>query len=72
MAFKGWRVCVEPANYGRTAEVFVTRKWFSRFSHSGILVATLNLSAEDAETQLAEAKHKANAMLVELSWIEDL
>ena len=59
MTFLKWRVRVCLDNYGQVGRVIITRNPFTRFYQSGLLVATLDLTADDAEDQIAEARVKA-------------
>jgi hypothetical protein len=59
-----WKVRVGRENYGRTGVVFLTRNPFSRFHQNGIRVATLDLTRDDAEEQLAAARAKALSLLI--------
>lgn len=65
-----WRVRVCLENYGRTGVVVVTRRRFSRFYHNGLRVATVCLSADDAEEQLAEARAKARSLIGSINTLE--
>lgn len=60
MAKRYVRVCID--NYGRTGVVVLTRFPWQRFYQSGLRVATLDLEADDAEHQLAEALVKARSL----------
>lgn len=65
-----WKVRVEETNYGQQAVVFITRRPFSRFHHNGIRIATLDLTRDDAEEQMAEARAKALSLLVGVGMLE--
>ena len=65
-----WRVKVCLENYGREGVVMLTRKPFSRFYQDGIRVATLDLTADDADMQLAGARAKAVSMAAQISDFE--
>lgn len=67
----GWKVRVCHENYGRTAAVILTRNPFDRFYQHGIRIATLDLTRDDAEQQLAEARAKALSLLVSVGTLED-
>jgi hypothetical protein len=54
-----WRVRVCLDNYGQTAVVVVTRRPFDRFYQHGIEIARLDLTRDDAEEQIADARAKA-------------
>jgi hypothetical protein len=62
-----WRVRVCLDDYGRVGRVILTRRWFSRFYQHGILVTTLDLTREDAEDQIAEARAKALSLARSIS-----
>jgi len=66
----GWKVRVCLDNYGRTGVVVLTRRPFSRFYQAGLEVARLDLAADNAHEQLAEARAKARALLVSLGTLE--
>lgn len=57
-----WRVRVCVNDYGRTGRVVVTRRPFSRVYQNGIVVASLDLTRDDAEEQIAEARAKAQSL----------
>lgn len=69
---RSWRVRVcEGGDYGRTGVVVVTRRWFSRFYQHGIRVARVDLTAEDAEHQLAEARARARSLAAGVTALEE-
>lgn len=70
MAKRHVRVCV--ANYGRTGVVVLVRWPWQRFYQSGLRVATLNLEADDAEMQVAEAIAKARSLGSSIDRLERL
>jgi hypothetical protein len=67
-----WRVRVGEEDYGRRGVVYLRRGWFKpMFGHQdGIRVATVDLTREDAEEQLAEARAKARSLRLSLEEIE--
>lgn len=66
-----WRVRVcEAGDYGRSGVVMVTRRRFSRFYQHGIEVARIDLTADDAEVQLAEARAKARSLVSSIQELE--
>lgn len=67
---KRWRVRVCLENYGRAGVVVLTTRPFSCFYQDGIRVARLDLAADDAEEQLADARAKANSLLLSLEQLE--
>lgn len=70
MIFYRWRVRVCIDNYGFTGVVVLTRAPFSRFYQNGIRVATVDLTRDDAEEQLAEARAKADSLLASVRGLE--
>lgn len=65
-----WRVRVCTENYGRQAVVILTRNPFTRFSQAGIRVATLDLTRDDAEEQIAEARARALSLARSVTSLE--
>lgn len=65
-----WHVRVQQTNYGEQAVVFVVRSRWTRFHQYGVRVTLLDLTAPDAEDQLAEARAKAKSMARQLRALE--
>jgi hypothetical protein len=70
MIGRRWRVRVCLENYGRHGVVVITTKPFDRFYQHGLRVATLDLTRDDAEEQIAEARAKARSLAVSLTDLE--
>ena len=65
-----WRVRVQETNYGQVGVVFITRRRFDRFHQHGIKVATVQLNADDAEDQLADARAKAASLARQITELD--
>lgn len=65
-----WRVRVCLSDYGCTGVVIITRRPFSRFYQDGLRVASVDLTADDAEDQIAEARAKARSLARSITDLE--
>jgi hypothetical protein len=65
-----WRVRVREDNYGRRGVVFITRQRFPVGYMGGIRVAVIDLTDEDADYQIAEARAKARSLAQSVTELE--
>lgn len=68
MARRYVRVCHE--NYGYQGVVILARWPWTRFSQAGLRIATIDLTRDDAEEQLAEARAKAASLARSIEQLE--
>jgi hypothetical protein len=65
-----WRVRVRPTNAGKDAVVFVTRKMWPSWHGDGVIVATVQLTDENADERLAEARARAASYAKQIEGLE--